>query len=78
MGYDLVRAGDASADRLARNPRKRPRKPRARVALRLRLDLVEALDRYVARRQKIDDRENRTSVIEKMLAAFLKQKKALR
>jgi hypothetical protein len=81
MGYELVRVDDASPGRLGRLLRNLPKKKgtrRARVALRLRLDLVTALDKLVAKKKRINDRVSRTSVIEAAIKAYLKQKKALR
>lgn len=77
MGYDIVRASDASPRRIKGGAQRGRRKPRARCAFRLRLDLVEALDRYVARRQKVDDRVTRTALVEKAIKAFLREKGAI-
>lgn len=77
MGYDLVLAGDASPRRLKAPRSKRDRRKRARVALRLRLDLVKALDGYVEQLKDDDGRVTRTSVIERAIKMYLKKKKVL-
>ena len=77
MGYDLVKYEDASPRRLLGKKRKRQRKPRARVALRLNLELAAALDDYVDRCKDSGERVTRTSAIEDAIKIFLKKKGAL-
>ena len=81
MGYELVRVDDASPGRLGWLLPKLPKKKgmrRARVALRLRIDVVTALDKLVAKKKRVDDRVSRTSIIEAAIKSYLKQKKAIR
>ncbi len=77
MSYDLVAYEDASPRRLLKKKGRRKRKPRARVALRLNLDLVATLDGYVEQRQDAGERVTRTSAIEEAIKVFLKKKGAL-
>ncbi len=78
MGYDLVRFEDASPRRLlGKKGKRRKRKPRARIALRLNLDLCTALDEYVVACQDAGERATRTSAIEDAIRFFLKKKGAL-
>lgn len=78
MGYDLVRLEDASPRRLlGKKAKRRKKKPRARVALRLNLDLVVALDSYVDKCVEEGERVTRTSAIEAAVKQFLVKKGVL-
>lgn len=73
MSYSLVRKEDASPRTLLGKKAKRPKKkPRARVALRLNLDLVLALDAFVEKCVEDGERVTRTSVIQSAVKLFLK------